>query len=106
MPCRYTNAKYMTIADLITKRLRAGEFSAEGRFYSRDELAQAYHVSPGTARSVLRILEDRGVVMCRKGKRPLPAGVMPDNHTLPVYSPIFFRDSLTAETPEYDYLTY
>ena len=106
MPCRYANAKYMTIADLITKRLRAGEFSAEGRFYSRDELAQAYHVSPGTARSVLRILEDRGVVMCRKGKRPLPAGIMPDNHTSPVYCPIFFRDSLTAETPEYDYLTY
>ena len=106
MPCRYTNAKYMTIADLITKRLRAGEFSAEGRFYSRDELAQAYHVSPGTARSVLHILEDRGIITCRKGKRPLPAGVMPDNHTLPVYSPIFFRDSLTAETPEYDYLTY
>ena len=62
MPCRYTNAKYMTIADLITKRLRAGEFSSEGRFYSRDELAQAYHVSPGTARSVLRILENRGII--------------------------------------------
>jgi hypothetical protein len=104
MPCRYANAKYMTIADLITKRLRAGEFSAEGRFYSRDELAQAYHVSPGTARSVLRILEDRGVITCRKGKRSLPADVMPDNHTSPAYSPVFFRDSLTAETPEYDYL--
>ena len=106
MPCRYANAKYMTIADLITKRLRAGEFSVEGRFYSRDELAQAYHVSPGTARSVLRILEDRGIITCRKGKRPLPADVMPDNHTSPAYSPIFFRGSLTAETPEYDYLTY
>lgn len=106
MPCRYANAKYMTIADLITKRLRAGEFSVEGRFYSRDELAQAYHVSPGTARSVLRILEDRGIITCRKGKRPLPADVMPDNHASPVCSPVFFRDSLTAETPEYDYLTF
>ena len=106
MPCRYANAKYMTIADVITKRLRAGEFSVEGRFYSRDELAQAYHISPGTARSVLRILEDRGIITCRKGKRPLPADVMPDNHTSPACNPIFFRESLTAETPEYDYLTY
>ena len=106
MPCRYTNAKYMTIADLISKRLRAGEFSVEGRFYSRDELARAYHISPGTARSVLRILEDRGIITCRKGKRPLPADVMPDSHTSPVCSPIFFRDSLTAETPEYDYLAF
>jgi len=106
MSCRYANAKYMTIADLITKRLRAGEFSVEGRFYSRDELARAYHISPGTARSVLRILEDRGIITCRKGKRSLPADVMPDSHTSPAYSPIFFRDSLTAETPEYDYLSY
>jgi len=106
MPCRYTNAKYMTIADLISKRLRAGEFSIEGRFYSRDELARAYHISPGTARSVFRILEDRGIITCRKGKRPLLTDVMPDNYTSSVYSPIFFRDSLTAETPEYDYLTF
>ncbi|MBP5585757.1 MAG: GntR family transcriptional regulator [Lentisphaeria bacterium] len=106
MSCRYANAKYMTIADLITKRLRAGEFSADGRFYSRDELARAYHISPGTARSVFRILEDRGVIACRKGKRPLPADVMPENYTSPVCNPIFFRDSLTAETPEYDYLVY
>ena len=106
MPRRYNNAKYMTIADLITKRLRAGEFSAEGRFYSRDELAREYHISPGTAQSVLRILEDRGVITCRKGKRSLPADVMPDHHTSPACSPIFFRGSLTAETPEYDYLLY
>jgi len=106
MPCRYNNAKYMTIADLITKRLRAGEFSVEGQFYSRDELAREYHISPGTAQSVLRILGDRGVITCRKGKRSLPAHVMPDNHTSPACRPIFFRGSLTAETPEYDYLTY
>ena len=106
MSCRYTNAKYMTIADLITKRLRAGEFSVEGRFYSRDELARAYHISPGTARSVFRVLEDRGIIACRRGKRSLPADVMPDNQSSPVCNPIFFRDSLTAETPEYDYLAF
>ncbi len=106
MPCRYANAKYMTIADLITKRLRAGEFSVDGRFYSRDELAQAYHISPGTARSVFRVLEDRGIIACRKGKRPLPTDVMQDEFSSPVCNPVFFRNSLTAETPEYDYLAF
>ena len=106
MSYRYINAKYMTIAELITRRIRAGEFSGEEPFYSRDELARAYHISPGTARAVLRVLEDRGVIACRKGKRPVPADIMPDDHTSPISSPIFIRDSFTAETPEYDYLTY
>ena len=106
MPYRYANAKYMTIAEQITKRLRAGEFSGEERFYSRDELARAYHISPGTARAVLRVLEDRGVIACRKGKRPLPADVMPDDFMSPVCRPIFFRDPFVADTPEYDYLAY
>ena len=77
MSCRYTNAKYMTIAELITRRLRAGKFSGEEPFYSRDELARAYHISPGTARAILRVLENRGVIACRKGKRPVPADFMP-----------------------------
>ena len=106
MSCRYTNAKYMTIAELITRRLRAGEFSEEGQFYSRDELARAYHVSPGTARAVLRVLEDRGVIACRRGKRPVPTDVPTGFGAMPVCNPVFFRDSLTAETPEYDYLAY
>ncbi len=106
MSCRYTNAKYMTIAELITRRLRAGEFSGEEPFYSRDELARAYHVSPGTARAVLRVLEDRGVIACRKGKRSVPADVMAGFHAPPICRPIFCRDSFMAETPEYDYLAY
>ena len=106
MSYRYINAKYMTIAELITRRIRAGEFSGEEPFYSRDELARAYHISPGTARAVLRVLEDRGVIACRKGKRSVPADVMTDNNASPACRPVFFRDSFTAETPEYDYLTY
>ncbi len=106
MPCRYANAKYMTIAELITRRLRAGEFQGEEQFYSRDELARAYHISPGTARAVLRVLEDRGVIACRKGKRPIPADVIADLNSPPTCRPVFFRDSVTAETPEYDYLAY
>ena len=49
MTCRYSNAKYMTIAEIIARRLRAGEFLNEKVFYSRDELAKAYHIAPGTA---------------------------------------------------------
>ena len=106
MSCRYSNAKYMTIADIIARRLRAGDFLADGQFYSRDELARAYHISPGTARSVLRVLEDRGIIACRKGKRPVPASVSAEQDVPSVCRPVFCRDTCTAETPEYDFLTY
>ena len=105
MPHQYPNAKYMTIAEHIVQRIRTGEFQAGERFYSRDELARAYHISPGTARSVLHELEDRGVIACRKGKRPVPADSM-SGVGVPVCRPVFCRDSFAAETPEYDYLTY
>lgn len=107
MSCRYSNAKYMTIAEVVARRLRSGEFQNGDRFYSRDELARAYHISPGTARAVLRELESRGVIACRKGKRPIPAaGIMDGFGACPVCRPVFFRDSRTAETPEYDYLAF
>ena len=106
MSCRYSNAKYMTIAEVIARRLRAGDFQNAEQFYSRDELARAYHISPGTARAVLRVLEDRGVIACRRGKRPVPAGITAGNQFSPVCHPVFVRDSCTAETPEYDYLLY
>ena len=106
MSCRYSNAKYMTIAEVIARRLRAGDFQNEGQFYSRDELARAYHISPGTARAVLRVLEDRGIIACRKGKRPVPAGIAAEIKSPPVCRPVFYRDSRMAETPEYDYLLY
>ena len=106
MSCRYSNAKYMTIAEIIARRLRAGDFQNEEQFYSRDELARAYHISPGTARAVLRVLEDRGVIACRKGKRPVPSGAIAGIGVPPACLPVFVRDSCTAETPEYDYLLY
>ena len=106
MPHHYPNAKYMTIAEVIARRLRAGEFQNGEQFFSRDELARAYHISPGTARAVLRVLEDRGVIACRKGKRPVPAGIPAGIEAAPVCRPVFVRDSYTAETPEYDYLLY
>ena len=106
MSYRYSNAKYMTIAECIARRLRAGDFMDGEPFYSRDELARAYNISPGTARAVLRVLEDRGVIACRKGKRPVPAGVMADPGAAPACRPVFFRDAFIAETPEYDYLAY
>ena len=107
MSCRYSNAKYMTIAEVVARRLRSGEFQSGDRFYSRDELARAYHISPGTARAVLRELESRGVIACRRGKRPIPsAGAMAGFDACPLCRPVFFRDSRTAETPEYDYLAF
>ena len=96
MPYRYSNAKYMTIAEHVAKRLRAGEFQDGEQFYSRDELARAYNISPGTARAVFRVLEDRGIIACRKGKRPVPADVMMYFDTPPTCNPVFFRDAFTA----------
>ena len=62
MSNRYYNAKYMTIAEIINHQLQAGEFQNLGRFYSRDELARAYNISPGTACAVLRVLKEHGVI--------------------------------------------
>ena len=106
MSCRYSNAKYMMIAEVIARKLRAGDFQNGKQFYSRDELARAYHISPGTARAVVRVLEDRGVIACRRGKRPVPADILYGSGAPPVCRPVFFRDSCTAETPEYDFLAY
>ena len=107
MSCRYSNAKYMTIAEIIAQQLRSGEFLSNKFFYSRDELARAYHIAPGTAQAVLHELEDRGMITCRKGRRSVPTDIFPvEQAELPVCRPVFFRDSWTAETPEYDFLTY
>ena len=106
MPCRYANAKYMTIAEQIVERFRAGEFQSDGQFYSRDELAKAYHIAQGTATSVLKILEDRRIISCRKGKRAVVTGQMTLDPLPEPCRPVFYRPAATAETPEYDYIAY
>ena len=107
MSCRYANAKYMTIAERIVERFRAGEFQSDGQFYSRDELAKAYHIAQGTATSVLKILEDRNIISCRKGKRAVLTGSPMTLEPIPEpCRPVFYRSAATAETPEYDYIAY
>ena len=106
MSCRYANAKYMTIAERIVERFRAGEFQSDGQFYSRDELAKAYHIAQGTATSVLKILEDRNIISCRKGKRAVLTSPMTLDPIPEPCRPVFYRPAATAETPEYDYIAY
>ena len=106
MSCRYANAKYMTIAERIVERFRAGEFQSDGQFYSRDELAKAYHIAQGTATSVLKVLEDRNIISCRKGKRAVLTGQMTLDPIPEPCRPVFYRSAATAETPEYDYIAY
>ena len=106
MPSRYANAKYMTIAERIVERFRAGEFQTDGQFYSRDELAKAYHIAQGTATSVLKILEDRNIISCRKGKRAVLSSPMKLDPIPEPCRPVFYRPAATAETPEYDYIAY
>ena len=106
MPCRYANAKYMTIAERIVERFRAGEFQSDGQFYSRDELAKAYHIAQGTATSVLKVLEDRNIISCRKGKRAVLTSQMTLDPIPEACRPVFYRPAATAETPEYDYIAY
>ena len=106
MPCRYANAKYMTIAERIVERFRAGEFQSDESFYSRDELAKEYHIAQGTATSVLKILEDRNIISCRKGKRAVLASPLTLEPASDPCRPVFCRPAATAETPEYDYIAY
>ena len=106
MSCRYANAKYMTIAEQIVERFRAGEFQSDGQFYSRDELAKAYHIAQGTATSVLKILEGRNIISCRKGKRAVLTSPMTLDPIPQPCRPVFYRSAKTADTPEYDYIAY
>ena len=106
MSYRYANAKYMTIAEQIVERFRAGEFQSDRPFYSRDELAKTYHIAQGTATSVLKILEDRNIISCRKGKRAVLASPLTLDPIPEPCKPVFYRPAATAETPEYDFIAY
>ncbi len=58
---------YREIADLITERIRAGEWKVGEKLPTTLEFADDYEVSEATAYRALSLLIDRGIVYGRAG---------------------------------------
>jgi len=59
---------YVTVANRIEKRIRAGEFGDSGRLPSENDLAEWYGVARMTIRRAARELTERGLVRVVPGK--------------------------------------
>lgn len=56
------------LSDLLSL-LQTGSQSLKHGFFSRQELAERYHIAPSTAQKILKKLEKGGYLVCRKGCR-------------------------------------
>ncbi|WP_414635707.1 winged helix-turn-helix domain-containing protein [Actinophytocola sp.] len=54
---------YVAMADHITARIEAGDFTPGGRLPAERDLAEEYGVSVSTARRATRLLRERGTVV-------------------------------------------
>jgi len=64
-------ARYKQLAAEVRAAARAGEYGADGRLPSEEQLAARYGVSRGTVRHALTVLRAEGVVTSRRGTRRL-----------------------------------
>ena len=63
---------YLGIADDLTARIQAGEYTAETGLPSYAQIADIYEVSRSTAQAAIRVLRMRGVVEGHQGKGVYP----------------------------------
>ncbi|MEV4763777.1 GntR family transcriptional regulator [Micromonospora chokoriensis] len=54
---------YIQLADVIAKRIEAGELQPRRPIPSESTLQQEYGVARGTVRAAVRLLRERGLVM-------------------------------------------
>ncbi|SCE94771.1 GntR family transcriptional regulator [Micromonospora chokoriensis] len=54
---------YVQLADVIAKRIEAGELQPRRPIPSESTLQQEYGVARGTVRAAVRLLRERGLVM-------------------------------------------
>lgn len=54
---------YVTVADRLERRIRAGEWGEAGRLPSETDLAEWYGVARMTVRRAERLLTERGLVI-------------------------------------------
>ncbi|MGI8815331.1 MAG: GntR family transcriptional regulator [Pseudonocardia sp.] len=60
-------APYIRAADGLRAAIQAGEIAPGAQLPSLPEICAEYDVSPGTARSAVRVLRDEGLVVTRHG---------------------------------------
>lgn len=59
---------YKQVADRITARIRAGEFSGTGKLPSRPEMCRHYGVGAGVLEHAWRELKQRGLIVTVPGR--------------------------------------
>lgn len=60
--------KYVKLAESIAARIRSGEFRSNSRLSPELDMVDEYGVSLGTARSAIRLLRERGLVITVRSK--------------------------------------
>lgn len=65
----YQNARYRMIAWELEHKIRSGEFATQKFFFTRNELARQYQISPVTAFRILKTLEQEHLIQCKQGTR-------------------------------------
>ncbi len=62
-----TRSRYLEVKDAILDAILRGDFAADGRLPSEEELSRLYGVSRTTVRSALQSLSDEGLLVKRQG---------------------------------------
>lgn len=61
-------APYVRAADGLRAAIQAGDLKPGTQLPSLPDICTEYDISPGTARSAVRVLRDEGLVVTRQGK--------------------------------------
>ncbi len=94
----YENARFRQIAREIEDEIRFGRFRDGDCFYSRKELVRKYHVANLTAFHIMKLLEERGFIICRRGRR---SEILPEWSRRAVLPPVHNRIAIiTDDTPD------
>jgi len=59
---------YVQVADIITRKIEAGEYAPGQRLPSADDLAEEHEIAPNTARKALALLRERGLAEMSPGR--------------------------------------
>ncbi len=59
---------YVQVADIITRKIEAGEYAPGQRLPSADDLAELHEIAPNTARKALALLREQGLAEMSPGR--------------------------------------
>lgn len=62
-------SKSNSLLNILEREFSNGAFHPDTFFFSKDELAKNYHISPMTAHKIIKQLEAKGYLKCSRGRR-------------------------------------